>query len=292
MSYDIFLGCVIPARLPFLEISSRKIFDKLGIKLNDISGFSCCPDPTGIEQIDHKLWLTLGARNLALSNNGSQGIMSFCSGCVETLKGVNYYFNEDSKIKVETNSYLDKIGKTYDGNTEVKHFAQVLYENLDKVEENVERILEGFKVAVHYGCHYLKPSEIIQWDNPINPYTIDDIVRSLGAETMDYELKMECCGNPTEKSDEDLSLLMIENKFKSIQKSGANCVCVVCPACYQQFDFNQRELNRKNEYEFNFPIFYLSELVALAFGFDPSKLGFKYHRARPNKLFEEVKLVS
>ena len=95
MEYDIFLGCVIPARLPFLEASSRKVFETLGIKLNDVDGFSCCPDPTGIELIDHKTWLTLGARNLSLSKNGNGGIISFCSGCVETLKGVNYSLNRD-----------------------------------------------------------------------------------------------------------------------------------------------------------------------------------------------------
>ena len=101
MEYDLFLGCVIPARLPFLEASSRKVFEKLDIKLNDIDGFSCCPDPTGIELIDHKTWLTLGARNLSLcSENG--GVLSFCSGCVETLKGVNYFINNDVLMRCLT----------------------------------------------------------------------------------------------------------------------------------------------------------------------------------------------
>ncbi len=285
MSYDLFLGCVIPARLPFLEASSRKVFEKLGIKLNDVDGFSCCPDPTGIELIGHKTWLALGARNLSLSyDNG--GIISFCSGCVETLKGVNFSINKDPKVKKEVNETLKKIGKSYNGQTEVKHFAQVLYENLDKVRENIVHPLNGFKVAVHYGCHYLRPSEVINWDDPFYPVTIDEIVRVLGADSIDYELKMECCGNPLEKSDKDLSLQMIDNKFKSIEESGANCVTLVCPACYQQFDFNQRELNKKNETNYNFPIFYLSELVALAFGFKSEELGFKFHRVRPTTLLE------
>ena len=285
MSYDLFLGCVIPARLPFLEASSRKIFEKLGIKLNDVDGFSCCPDPTGIELIDHKTWLALGARNLSLSNNNG-GIISFCSGCVETLKGVNYNIRNDSEVKDEVNSILKKVGKKYDGTTEVKHFAQVLYENLDKVRENVVHPLNGFKVAVHYGCHYLRPSEVINWDDPFNPVTIDEIVRALGADSLDYEMKMECCGNPLEKSDKDISLKMIDNKFKSIQESGANCVTLVCPACFQQFDFNQRELSKDKEVGYDFPVFYLSELVALAFGFKPEELGFNFHRVKATKLLE------
>ncbi|MFW9877890.1 MAG: CoB--CoM heterodisulfide reductase iron-sulfur subunit B family protein [Candidatus Thorarchaeota archaeon] len=285
MAYDLFLGCVIPARLPFLEAASRKIFEKLGIKLNDINGFSCCPDPTGIELIDHKTWLDLGARNLSLSNNNG-GIISFCSGCVETLKGVNYYIRKDQKIKDDVNTILKNVGKKYDGTTNVKHFAEVLYENIDKVRENVVHPLNGFKVAVHYGCHYLRPSEIINWDDPFEPITIDEIVRALGADSIEYELKMECCGNPLDKSDKEISLKMIDNKLKSIQESGANCVTLVCPACFQQYDFNQRELSKDKEVSYDFPVFYLSELVALAFGFKPEELGLNFHRVRALKLLE------
>ena len=287
MVYDLFLGCVIPARLPYLEASARKIFEKLGIELKDVDGFSCCPDPTGIELIDHKTWLALGARNLSLCNKNG-GVISFCSGCVETLKGVNYFINKDLSVKKEVNKYLQKIGKVYEGKTKVKHFAEVLYENLDKVRENVEHPLTGFRVAVHYGCHYLRPSEIIQWDDPFEPITVDAIVEALGAESVDYDLKLECCGNPVEKSDKDLSLLMIDSKLNAIQKSGANCVVVVCPACYQQFEFNQRELNKMNNTNYDIPIFYLSEVVALAFGYKPEELGLNFHRIRPNALFESL----
>ena len=287
MVYDLFLGCVIPARLPYLEASARKVFEKLGIELKDVDGFSCCPDPTGIELIDHKTWLALGARNLSLCNKNG-GVISFCSGCVETLKGVNYFINKDLSVKKEVNKYLQKIGKIYEGKTKVRHFAEVLYENIEKVKENVEKPLEGFKVAVHYGCHYLRPSEIIQWDDPFEPITVDAIVEALGAESVDYDLKLECCGNPVEKSDKDLSLLMIDSKLNAIQKSGANCVVVVCPACYQQFEFNQRELNKMNNTNYDIPIFYLSEVVALAFGYKPEELGLNFHRIRPNALFESV----
>lgn len=287
MTYDLFLGCVIPARLPYLEVSSRKIFERLGIKLNDVDGFSCCPDPTGIEQIDHKTWLTLGARNLSLCNNNS-GVISFCSGCVETLKGINFNLKKDAALKDEINGYLKTIGKTYEGKTQVKHFAEVLYENMEKVKNNVIKPLEGFKVAIHYGCHYLRPAEVIEWDDPFEPNTLDDLVKALGAESIEYDLKMECCGNPVEKSDKELSLLMIDSKLKAIEESGANCVVVVCPACYQQFEFKQRELNKKNNSEYNIPIFYLSELIAISFGFKPEELGFNFHRVKPSVLFETV----
>ena len=191
---------------------------------------------------------------------------------------------------LKSNADMIVLTGLYEGKTEVKHFAQVLYENIEKVEENVKKPLEGFKVAIHYGCHYLRPSEIIEWDDPFEPTTIDEIVKVLGAESMDYDLKMECCGNPVEKSDKELSLTMIDNKLKAIYEAGANCVVVVCPACYQQYDFNQRELNKRNETNYEFPVFYLSELVALAFGFKPEELGINFHRVKPKALLETLQV--
>jgi len=286
--YDLFLGCVIPARFPYIEYSSRKVFEALKIELRDVEGYSCCPDPTGIELIDKISWLLLGARNLCLSKENKNGILSFCSGCVETLKSVNYYLNRDENLRKKINEYLIKTNKEYNKVVPVKHFAQLLFENLDKVKSRVLRPLVGFKVAVHYGCHYLSPSEIIQWDDPINPKTIDEIIKVLGAETVEYDLKLQCCGNPVEKSDKELSLKMIEKKLEAIIKSGANCIVVVCPACYQQYDLKQRDLSKIKSKEFNIPVFYLSELVALAFGYKASELGLKFHSVKTDELLNNL----
>ncbi|MFX0097948.1 MAG: CoB--CoM heterodisulfide reductase iron-sulfur subunit B family protein [Candidatus Hodarchaeota archaeon] len=290
MSYDIYLGCVIHARLPYLEASARKVFDKLGIKLNDVDGFSCCPDPTGVELISHKSWLAMGARNLSLCNKNG-GVMSLCSGCVETLKGVNHALNHNEDAKAETNEVLKKIGKSYDGSVKVSHFAEVLYNNLEKVKEKVEKPLEGFKVAVHYGCHYLRPSEIIQWDDPFDAVTVDAIVEALGAESIPYDLKMECCGNPVSKSDKEVSNLILKKKLEAIKASGANCVVVVCPACYQQYEFQQSDINKTHETDFKFPIFYLSELVALALGLSYDDIGLKFHRVKVKEMLTSLQFA-
>jgi len=288
MTYKYFFGCVIPGRLPFLEASARKTFKKLGIDVSDQTQYSCCPDPTGVAALDHKSWLALGARNLTLYEKDNCDVLSMCSGCTETLRGVQHLLNQDSKEKEEINSILEKIGKKYQGNSDIKHFAQVLYENIDKIKEKVEKPLNELKVASHPGCHYLRPSEIIQWDDPIEPITLDEIVKALGAESINYDLKKDCCGNPLEKSDKRLSLILLKNKLESIKKSGAECIVVVCPACYQQFDFNQREVNKEFNTDYNFPIFYLTELVALAFGIKPDEIGLKFHRVKVNEVLKKL----
>ncbi|MFX1390157.1 MAG: CoB--CoM heterodisulfide reductase iron-sulfur subunit B family protein [Promethearchaeota archaeon] len=288
MTYSYFLGCVIPGRLPFLETSARKTFEKLGLKVKDQAKYSCCPDPTGTAQLDHDTFLAMGARNLCLYEESKNDILSLCSGCTESLKMVKHILDSDDVKKEEINSKLNVIGKNYKGNINVKHFAEVLYENIEKIKELTKNPLKDLKVAGHPGCHYLRPSEIINWDDPLNPTTLDELIEAIGAFPVDYNLKNDCCGNPVEKSDKNISLTMLENKLESMKQAGADCIVCVCPACYQQFDFNQKEVNKKKGKDYNFPVFYITELIAIAFGLDIEKLGFNFHRIKIDNILEKI----
>ncbi|MHA1145565.1 MAG: CoB--CoM heterodisulfide reductase iron-sulfur subunit B family protein [Candidatus Helarchaeota archaeon] len=285
---QLFLGCVIPARLPFIESSARKVFDKLGLAISHLENASCCPDPTGIPAIDHGTWLALGARNLSLCEDNGSSLISLCSGCVETLKMVNHILKHDEKKKTEVNALLAKIGKEYRGTVEIKHAARLLHENLDKIKEKVVIPLKNLKVACHYGCHYLRPSEIIEWDDPFTPTSLDDLVTAVGATSINYRLKMDCCGSPLSKTDEELSNQILLQKLKNMEEAGANCITVVCPACFQQFDFGQKNINKIYGTSFSFPVFYFTELMALAMGLDEKTLGFKYHGIKVNNLLLEI----
>ncbi len=288
MTYNYFLGCVIPGRLPFLEASARKTFDRIGVKVGDQAKCSCCPDPTGVAQLDHESFLVLGARNLCLFEESNNDVLSLCSGCTETLKTVKFILDKDKEKKKEINSKLKLVGKNYKGDVEIKHFAQVLYENLDKIKEKVKKPLKDLKVAGHPGCHYLRPSEIMNWDDPLNPETLDKLIEAIGADPIDYSLKNDCCGNPLEKTDKDISLNMLESKLQSMEEAGVDCIAVVCPACYQQFDFNQREINKKKNTDFNFPVFYITEIIAVALGIDTKELGLNFHRIKVNDILQKI----
>jgi heterodisulfide reductase subunit B len=288
MSYNFFLGCVIPGRLPFLEASARKTFEKIGIKVGDQADCSCCPDPTGVAQMDHETFLAIGARNLCLFEESNNHILSLCSGCTESLKTVKHTLDNDDKMRKEINSKLKVIGKTYKGNIDIKHFAEVLYENIEKLKKNVKNPLKDLKVAGHPGCHYLRPSEIINWDDPLNPTTLDKLIEAIGADAVEYATKNDCCGNPLEKSDKELSLNMLEGKLRNMKEEGADCIVCVCPACYQQFDFNQREINKIKNTDYNFPVFYITELIALALGIDTKDLGLNFHRIKVNEILQKL----
>ena len=291
INYKLFLGCVIPARLPFIEKSAQLVFENLNLEIPNIENASCCPDPTGIPAVDQTAWLTLGARNLSLVEKGTE-IISLCAGCIETLKMVNHTLSHDPKKLDDINQKLAKIDRKFEGNAQLKHVGQLLYENLALIKEKVVNPLTGLKVAVHYGCHFLRPSEILDWDDPFEAVTVDEIVENLGAEAIQYSSKMDCCGGPLLKTDKDLSYKLLHQKLARMKEGGANCIAVVCPSCYLQFDFQQKTINKMYDTDFQFPVLYLTELIALAFGMDEKDLGLKFHGIKPKKLLEDTNIIT
>ncbi len=285
--YKLFPGCTIGNRIPFIEASARKVFDKLGIKTSD-AAFACCPDPVGFNSVDHTSWLAMGARNLTLAEAEGKDIVSLCNGCFQTLKLVNVELNHNEHEKEKINKILKEVGKEFKGSINVKHFVEVLHDyGPEKIKEFVTHDFSGLKVACHTGCHYNRPSEIVQTDDPMEPVKLRELVAATGATPIDYAEEMLCCGSGVGNAEEAPSMQMLANKFSSAVKAGADVFVVICPACFQQMDTNQKKAGTQSNNEFKIPILYLTELYALAFGMNPDELGLKFHRARLTEFLEK-----
>jgi len=274
-----FEGCTIGNRIPFIEAASRKVFEKVGIETSQ-APFSCCPDPTGMKSFSNDAWLTIGARNLCLAEEEGKDIISLCNGCANTLRGVQHQLKHDSLKREKVNEQLAKIGKEYKGEIEVRHFVDVLKENLDKIKSSISKPLSGLKVACHPGCHYMRPAEWMESDDPMRPKNLKVIVKATGATVVDYEEEVLCCGSAVTNAYEEHGLANLKIKMDSIKKSGADIICVNCPACFQQFDTKQRDLAKKYGEEYNIPVLYVTELLALAMGVSADEIGLKFHRTR------------
>ena len=285
--YKLFPGCTIGNRIPFIEASARKVFDKLGIKTSD-AAFACCPDPVGFNSVDHTSWLAMGARNLTLAEAEGKDIVSLCNGCFQTLKLVNVELNHNEHEKEKINKILKEVGKEFKGSINVKHFVEVLHDyGPEKIKEFVTHDFSGLKVACHTGCHFNRPSEIVQTDDPMEPVKLRELVAATGATPIDYAEEMLCCGSGVGNAEEAPSMQMLANKFSSAVKAGADVFVVICPACFQQMDTNQKKAGTQSNNEFKIPILYLTELYALAFGMNPDELGLKFHRARLTEFLEK-----
>lgn len=275
--YTLFLGCMIPLRHPQIELAARLALGNLGIGLHDCDGFSCCPEPWSVKGADLEGWLGLAMRNLAVGERSGRDMLVLCNGCYSTLAEAAHVAEGDGESVRRAREKLSGLKLSYEGKTRTRHVAQVLNDlGAEKVAASIRRPLEGLKVAVHHGCHLLRPSDVLGFDDPFEPSKLEEIIEAMGAEVVRYPGYTDCCGKAT--ADRETGLAIGSAKIDSMEAAGADCVATVCPACFEQFDLGQVEMKRRLGTAHSLPVFHLCQLLAVAQGEDPEKLGFGRHK--------------
>lgn len=276
--YAFFLGCVMPMRYPGIESSTREVMKQLGVELVDVDEFSCCPAPGVTRSLHSDTWLSVAAHNLVAAQEAGLDIVVVCNGCFGSLEEAAHMLNHNDEKRAAVNKVLKAAGsKEYKGKTKVHHFAVVLKNEvgLDAIKKKVTVPQEGLNVAIHYGCHFLKPSAVKGLENPENPRILDDLVEATGATSIDYRHKQMCCGagGGVRANTPDVAQAMTEEKLDYLDEVETHMIVDVCPFCHLQYDRGQKDADRKKKY----PVLHLSQLYGLAFGMDKSKLGFGMH---------------
>jgi len=275
LKYLLFLGCVIPYRVSSYEISTRKILDKLGAELAEMPDFTCCGFP--LDPVNHEMMLTLAARNLSLAEEQNLNVMTLCNGCFGVLNHVNKELKEDKKLRARVNEYLKEIGREFKGTTTVKHLIHVLSEDIgfERIRESVKKPLNPLKVAVHTGCHVMRPAKYVGSDDPENPTLLKKLVRVTGAECLDYIDENECCGNPIIGVNSQIPLQLARHKLNNIKAVGAQALITVCPFCHMMYDLHQPRIERAFNEKFGIPVLHYPQLLGLAMGMTPDELALK-----------------
>lgn len=268
-----FFGCMISAKYPHFEAAVRKTLPPLGIKLIDVEGFSCCPDPIYFKSSDKMTWLTLAARNLSLAEETGLDIMTCCSGCTGSLAEAYYLLNTEPELKERVNERLKKIGREYRGISKVRHIVTILRDDvgIEKVEKSVTEPLYGLRIAIHYGCHLLKPSRIMQVDDPDRPTIMERLFKAIGATPFNHEEKILCCGKACMNA--SMPPKMLHEVFVSVLKLNVDCLGLICPTCYDEYDGGQVKVAKLFDMKFRIPVFYYFQLLAVAQGYDPEEVG-------------------
>ncbi|HUS77986.1 MAG TPA: CoB--CoM heterodisulfide reductase iron-sulfur subunit B family protein [Patescibacteria group bacterium] len=287
--YALFLGCMIPVRLPFMESSGRRLLKGFAIDLVEMPSTGCCPDPS-LKSVDEVTWTTLAARNLAIAEEMGLQILTPCNGCFETLKTVDSSLKGDTKLKGKVNQRLSKVGREYKGETEVKHLVEVLMDDVgvDRMRAAVVSPLTDLRVAVHHGCHLLRPSHILDVDDPIRPRLLDNLIELTGATSVPYYKSNLCCGAASGNADAETGKEMVRYKLGWMERAGVDCISVVCPTCFLQYDVTQRLVRKDSGDRFNIPVLYYPEMLLLAMGAEPEGLGLDMHRTSVAPVMERI----
>ncbi|NCO60428.1 CoB--CoM heterodisulfide reductase subunit B [bacterium] len=289
MKYALFLGCTIPARSRNYEMSSRAVAAKLGIEFQDQMDFCCCGFP--IKASDEHAATLLAARNLALAEEMNLEICTLCSACTAMLAEVAHKLRYDEGFREEINKDLAAIGRQVKGTARVRHFARILLEDIgvENIHRSVTVDLKGFPVAVHYGCHYLKPSYIYEGgEDPEAARSLDALIAAAGAKSISYIRKKFCCGGSVLVADEKTALGMAKEKLDQVQAAGGRSMVVVCPFCSVMYDDNQKSIESAFNVSYQIPVLYLPQVLGLAMGMDRKTLGLNMNVVKTRKITEDI----
>jgi len=284
MKYAYFPGCVAKSGAPELFDSTARVAEKLGIELVELTAASCCGAGV-INEGDPFLNVLLNARTFAMAENADLDILTICSTCQGVMRQVKWQLDNDQNLLAETNEVLAKINMQYKGNVKIKHLLSALIEDygLSKLEQQVVKPLKGLKVAPFYGCYILRPPEALQFEDHNKPTSLEQLVTVLGAEPVHYEGETKCCGFPILFVQRNTAFEMAGTYLNNAKQKKADFMVTPCPLCHVSLDTYQTKSAKKIKADIGLPVVHLPQMVGLALGIKPEKLGFSKHMVSMEK---------
>ncbi len=258
MKYSYYPGCTLKNKAQDLDVYARASAKALGFELEEIPEWQCCGGvyPLGTDEIATKL---ASVRALNYAKEQGQELITLCSACHHVLKRVNDDMKNVQDISDRANNYM-ALEEPYRGETTVRHFLEVLRDvvGFDNLKKAVVNPLTGKKVAAYYGCLTLRPSKILEFDDPENPKIMEDFIKALGATPVVYPYRNECCGGYISLKEKEMAQERTKTIHDSAASWDADMLITACPLC--MYNLNKSEADSK------LPVYYFTELLAEALG--------------------------
>lgn len=288
MKYAYFPGCVATSAAPELYNSTVEVAKKLGMELVELTAASCCG--TGVQNEENPfLNVVLNARTFAQAENLNLDILTICSTCQGVMRQVKKKLEDDSELFSKTNEALAEIRMQYKGKLRIKHLLWALIEDygLKNLESQVTEPLKGLKVAPFYGCYLLRPTEALGFEDHEKPTSLETLITLLGGETVHYEDETKCCGFPILFVQRKTALRMVADCLNNAKGAGARFMVTPCPLCHLSLDTYQKKAEKQAKIKIDLPVVHFSQLVGMALGVEPQKLGFSRHMVSMKKVLRE-----
>lgn len=290
MNIAYFPGCSVHAMAREYDRSTHLVCRQLGVHLEEVKDWNCC-GATAAHSLDHELGVSLSARNLAIVGRMSlDRVTTPCAGCFNRLKTASAELKESAAAK-------ERIGKLIDASLdrlpEVVHLLQFLLEDigLEGLAKPVVKPLNGLKLAAYYGCLITRPRKIAAFDDPEQPTSMDRILQAVGAKTVQWSHKGECCGGGFAASETGIVIDLGGQVLEAARQAGAEAIVVACPMCQANLDTRQRAIEEERKISYGLPIIYFTQLMGLAYGCPVSRLGLRRLFVSPLPLLKARGLV-
>lgn len=290
ITYAYYPGCVAQESGKELDNSTKFVAEKLGIDLLPMPESSCCGGGV-LDGFDHNLKLFINGRTLALAEKSGLDILTICNTCTLTLSEVNEELKNNSDSLKKLNAYLSKIGLKYSGNVKVKHLLYIIRDEIgfDKLKTAVTNSLKGVKIAPFYGCHILRPSSVVNFDDVENPSGFEELIKALGGEPVAYIRRTKCCGFQTILVNESASTSLSGNVIYEAQELGSDIMVTPCPLCHLSLDTYQSVAAKSINKKLSLPIMHLPQLIGVALGGNYAEMGFSRHNVSLRPVMAKIR---
>lgn len=285
MKFAYYPGCSLQATSKEYDRSSREICRELGIELKDIPDWNCC-GATSAHGTSRLLSIALPARNLSLAGDMGLDVVIPCAACYQRMRIARHALKAGNGIR---DRVIRVTGTAFDRVVGVKSLLEVAA-GLDPtiVRDRLLQPLSGLKAVCYYGCLLVRPPGITGFDDPEDPQTMDNLVSLCGAEVLDWGYKTECCGASQGVSNEKVALRLVHNILRAADRAGADFIVLACPLCQNNLDARQAHVNRAYGTDFRIPVLYFTQVIGLALGLNPGRLGLKSHFVDTRKLLATI----
>ncbi|MBI4315560.1 MAG: CoB--CoM heterodisulfide reductase iron-sulfur subunit B family protein [Chloroflexi bacterium] len=289
MNYGYYPGCSLERNAAAYDVSTRAVAAHLGLGLDELEDWNCC-GATEYIAINKLAAYALIGRNLALAQkqlhapgngrlaaDGRAQLVAPCSACFLNLRKADRYLQDDETLRTATNEALAAGGLHYDpGTIFVRHLLDVMVNDVgfEEIKRRVTKPLAGLRVAPYYGCLLVRPRIGGELSNAEYPTELDQLMKALGAEVVDFPLKAHCCGGHMTQISAEVAYELLRRLLQNAADYKADVIVTLCPMCQLNLDAYQSRVNQHFGAGFNLPILYFTQMMGLAFGLDEKALGF------------------
>ena len=214
---------------------------------------------------------------------GYDTVMAPCNGCYHNLKKTEYELaTSEEHLKTVQDLAKKADDPVYKGDVRTVHLLEWLMEELgpEGIKAKMSKSLKGLKIANYYGCMYTRPRQIFPEkdqgpgsESSYKPHFMDDLLAAAGAENVDFPLKTACCGGAHTLSDSDTSTQLVLNILQAAEEAGAEVIATECPTCHSGLEMHQVRAEKEFGITTNVKIVYFTQLLGLAMGMSPRKMG-------------------
>jgi len=271
-TYAYFPGCSLEKMAHSYHASALETCRALDVELKELEDWNCC-GATAYFHVDELLAYTLCARNIAMAEKEKLNLVAPCSGCYKNMFFTRAHLKHDADLAEHINSALAEDNLQFSGSATVQHLIEVFVNDvgLPEIKAKVTNPLKGLRVAPYYGCQILRPRKAKE--DVEQPRFFEDLVTACGAEPVQYPLRLTCCSGALIITNREAALSMVRNLLESAVRSGAAVIATACPLCQVNLECYQKQVNSEFGTNLNVPVMYFTQLMGLALGIPPKRLG-------------------